>query len=128
MSQGSKNPSLLYVTDVTHVMHVTGILRQFFQKMKTYVTHVTRITCVTSYGSKNPSPIWACHRDSVTFVTHVTGIFYVPCAISTNVIHVTHVTAIACWNFLIKKNHVTGTRNTRMSHLAVLKPIMSHIW
>ena len=26
------------------------------------------------------------------------------------------------------KNHVTGTRNTRMSHLAVLNPIMSHIY
>ena len=26
------------------------------------------------------------------------------------------------------KNHVTGTRNTRMSHLSLLCPIMSHIW
>ena len=26
------------------------------------------------------------------------------------------------------KNHVTGTRNTRMSHLAVLNPIMRHIY
>ena len=25
------------------------------------------------------------------------------------------------------KNHVTGTRNTRMSHLSLLCPIMSHI-
>ena len=57
-------------------------------------------------------------------------------AISTNVMHVTHVmhvTGILCRNFLKKyKNHVTGTRNTRMSHLNqdqdLLADLSNAIW
>ena len=64
----------------------------------------------------------------VTHVTHVTWVTLVKLLVHKS--HVTHVTGISCWNFRtkIQKKHVTGTRNTRMSHLSLLCPIMSLIW
>ena len=88
-----------------------------------HICHVTCVTCVTCN--------FLIINSHVTHVTHVTWVTLVKLLVhKSHVTHVTHVTGISCWNFCtkIQKKHVTGTRNTRMSHLSLLCPIMSLIW
>ena len=130
MSRDMCDTHFFYSTDTQfachacHTCHVghMGPMNPKFVCHACHVCHVTCVTCVT-YN-------FLILNTHVTHVTHVTWVTWVKLLVhKSHVTHVTHVTGISCWNFKKKttKNHVTGTRNTRMSHLAVFCPIMSHI-
>merc|ERR1712051_397786 len=75
------------------------------------------------------NPKFVCHTCHACHTCHVghMGQIISP-QISCHACHSCHRDFVLEFKKKKKKNHVTGTRNTRMSHLAVFCPIMSHIW
>ena len=68
---------------------------------------------------------FACHACHTCHVSHMGQI--ISPQISCHACHACHRDFVLEFFKKTTKNHVTGTRNTRMSHLAVFCPIMSHI-
>ena len=103
----------------------------FCPKIPTYVTCVTCMTYVVLLDPCDPRDMrdmqlsdtkYACHACHTCHVGHMGQIIspQISC-------HACHRDFVLEFFKKTTKNHVTGTRNTRMSHLAVLNPIMSHI-
>ena len=75
--------------------------------------------------SDNQFTCHTCHACHTCHVSHMGQI--ISPQISCHACHACHRDFVLEFFKKTTKNHVTGTRNTRMSHLAVLNPIMSHI-
>ena len=113
-----------------------GSCRHFFQTIEIYVTHVTWFTWVTRVQKSKPFICHACHalseNQNLCHACHAGHMGHMGQKIPgmSCMSHMSRISQGFCVGIFGQKykNHVTGTRNTRMSHLAVLNPIMSHIY